>query len=188
MKDAHPGAIYLHHSQILQVDRLDIDAREVVVKETKVNFHTRAKVNKETEIIECRKSRQIFNCRVSWGKLKVTEQVSGYVKVNNFTQKIISTTTLDLPEQVIETEGLWLDLHEDHRTVLEDNQMHFMGAIHAVEHAMIAMFPLLILCDRNDIGGISCPYHEQTGCASIFVYDGYAGGAGTQPKKLMNCY
>ena len=177
-KEAHPGAIYIHHSKILQVERLDIEAREVVVTETKVNFHTRAKVTKDTEIIERRRSRQLFDCRVSWGALKVTEQVTGYTKVNNFTQKVISTTPLDLPEQIIETEGLWLDLPEQYRRRLEDDHMHFMGAIHAVEHAMIAMFPLLILCDRNDIGGISCPHHEQTGCASIFVYDGYAGGAG----------
>ncbi len=78
----------------------------------------------------------------------------------------------------METEGLWIDIQETQRRQIEDKQMHFMGAIHALEHAMIAMFPLLILCDRNDIGGISCPYHEETGHASIFIYDGYAGGAG----------
>lgn len=187
LKEAHPGAVYLHHSRILQVERLDIEAREVIVKQAQVNFHTRAKVNKETEIIELVKSRRIFDGRVSWGRLKVTEQVSGYVKVNNYTQKIISTTALDLPEQIIETEGLWFDMDEGQRRFLEDGQMHFMGAIHAVEHAMIAMFPLLILCDRNDIGGISCPRHEQTGCASIFVYDGYAGGAGLS-EEAYECF
>jgi DEAD/DEAH box helicase domain-containing protein len=178
LQEAHPGAVYLHHSRVLMVHRLDIDAREVIVSGVKLNYHTRPTVDKQTEIIECCKSRSIFGCRVSWGRLKVTEQVTGYRKVNNFTQKIISTQPLELPEQVIETEGLWLDLQERHRSLLEDQKMHFMGAIHAVEHAMIAMFPLLILCDRNDIGGISCPHHEQTDRASIFIYDGYAGGAG----------
>jgi len=119
-----------------------------------------------------------FGCRVSWGRLKVVEQVTGYSKINNFTQKVASTSSLDLPEQIIETEGLWLDLPEDIRSYIEDLKMHFMGGIHAIEHAMIAMFPLLILCDRNDIGGISCPHHQQTGKASIFIYDGYGGGAG----------
>jgi len=54
----------------------------------------------------------------------------------------------------------------------------FMGAIHALEHAMIGMFPLLVLCDRNDIGGISCPAHHQTSGSVIFIYDGYPGGMG----------
>ncbi len=178
LKETHPGSIYLHSSTILEVQRLDLEAREVVVHETKSTYHTRAKVHKETEILERRKSTTVFGCRVSWGRLKVTEQVLGYAKISNHTMKVISTYQLELPEQIIETEGLWLDLEDYQRRLLEDSKMHFMGAIHAIEHAMIAMFPLLVLCDRNDIGGISCPHHEQTGRASIFIYDGYDGGAG----------
>lgn len=178
LKETHPGAIYLHSSKILQVSRLDIDSREVLVEEVKSTFYTRSNVHKETEILDCQKRKTVHGCTVSWGRLKVTEQVLGYSKINNFTQKVIAAYELDLPEQVIETEGLWLDLSEHQRRRLEDAKMHFMGAIHAIEHAMIAMFPLLILCDRNDIGGISCPRHQQTGQASIFIYDGYDGGAG----------
>jgi DEAD/DEAH box helicase domain-containing protein len=178
LKETHPGAVYLHHSRVLQVDHLDIDSREVVVEEFRSHFHTRPHVQKETEILERYHSKQVKGCRVSWGRLRVREQVTGYSKVNNFTLKVASTSPLDLPEQVVETEGLWVNLREDQRSLLEDRQMHFMGAIHALEHAMIAMFPLLILCDRNDIGGISCPHHPQTDGASIFIYDGYGGGAG----------
>lgn len=53
-----------------------------------------------------------------------------------------------------------------------------MGGIHAVEHAMIALIPLLVLCDRNDIGGISHPWHEQLEKPGIFIFDGYSGGVG----------
>ena len=185
MKEAHPGAVYLHHSRILLVDHLDIDGREVVVGEFRSNFHTRAHVHKETEILERYDSKLVFGCRVSWGRLKVVEQVTGYSKINNFTLRVASTYPLELPEQIIETEGLWLDLTEDQRVNLEDKKMHFMGAIHALEHAMIAMFPLLILCDRNDIGGISCPHHPQTDSASVFIYDGYGGGAGLSEEAYQ---
>jgi DEAD/DEAH box helicase domain-containing protein len=53
-----------------------------------------------------------------------------------------------------------------------------MGGIHALEHTLIAMFPLFALADRNDIGGISTPAHPQVGKAAIFIYDGYPGGVG----------
>ena len=33
-------------------------------------------------------------------------------------------------------------------------------------------------CDRWDIGGVSTPLHTDTGLTTIFVYDGYPGGAG----------
>ena len=178
LKETHPGAVYLHNSEMMQVTGLDLEGHEVLVKKARPTFYTRPIVDKQTEIIKTISSKTVLGCRVSFGTLRVTEKVTGYKKINNGTQKVITTIPLDLPEQVIETEGLWMDIREGDRLLLEKRQMHFMGAIHAVEHAMIAMFPLLVLCDRNDIGGISCPRHEQTECASIFIYDGYNGGAG----------
>jgi DEAD/DEAH box helicase domain-containing protein len=40
------------------------------------------------------------------------------------------------------------------------------------------MMPLLAVCDRWDIGGLSTNWHPQTGTATIFIYEGYPGGAG----------
>jgi DEAD/DEAH box helicase domain-containing protein len=34
------------------------------------------------------------------------------------------------------------------------------------------------LCDRGDIGGASLVEHPDTGMPTIFIYDGYSGGAG----------
>jgi DEAD/DEAH box helicase domain-containing protein len=53
-----------------------------------------------------------------------------------------------------------------------------MGGIHALEHAMISMFPLFALCDRNDIGGIAVPRHAQIQKSAVFIYDGTPGGVG----------
>lgn len=178
LHDAHTGAIYLHQTKTLLVVDLNLSGQEVLVEESKPTYYTRPTVTKETEIISRLASKSTHGVRINWGSLKVTEQVSGFRKIQQFSGKTISTVPLDLPPQIIETEGLWLDLPPACKQLLEERQLHFMGAIHAIEHALIALFPLLILCDRNDIGGISCPFHEQTGSSSIFIYDGYAGGAG----------
>ena len=55
---------------------------------------------------------------------------------------------------------------------------HFMGSLHAAEHAAISLMPLLVVCDRGDIGGISIPLHPQTRTGAVFIYDGHPGGVG----------
>lgn len=178
LKECHPGAVYIHRSTSWVAEKLDLLAHEVVVHRESPKYYTRPLSEKRTEILERLHRKNCFGVQVSFGRVRVTEKITGYQKRHTITRKLISTSTLDLPEQIIETESLWVDIPPHIVSLLEQAKFHFMGGIHAMEHAMIALFPLLVLCDRNDIGGISCPLHEQTEMASIFVYDGYPGGVG----------
>jgi len=54
--------------------------------------------------------------------------------------------------------------------------------LHACEHAAIGILPLFALCDRNDIGGVSTPFHPDTGKSQIFIYDAHPGGIGIAEK------
>ena len=177
-KEAHPGAIYLHLGQQYLVDELDIERRNAIVHPGRVDYYTRPQTEKETEIIEVLDSRPTPNFIVRLGKLKVTEQVVGYEKRRIRGQELLSVHPLDLPPQVFETIGLWVELEEGIKKLVQGGGGHFMGGIHALEHAAIAIFPLLALCDRNDIGGIAYPLHPQLGRAAVFIYDGYPGGVG----------
>ena len=178
MKECHPGAVYLHHATTWIVKTLDFEAREVVAGRANPSFSTRAMTAKNTTILETEATKPSYRGRVSFGRLRVMERVTGYQKRNNRTQRLVTTFPLDLPEQTMETRGLWLEIPLEIKERMEQEKLHFMGGIHAAEHAMIALFPLLALCDRNDIGGISCPIHEQTMEATIFIYDGHPGGVG----------
>ena len=37
---------------------------------------------------------------------------------------------------------------------------------------------MFTICDRWDVGGLSTNYQDETGRATIVIYDGYPGGAG----------
>jgi DEAD/DEAH box helicase domain-containing protein len=60
-----------------------------------------------------------------------------------------------------------------------------LGALHATEHAQIAVLPLIAMCDRWDIGGLSTNFHSQTGVPTIFIYDGHPGGIGITRTAFM---
>ena len=85
---------------------------------------------------------------------------------------------LDLPEQSFATQALWYVLPDElagPEALPPDVQL---GALHASEHTQIAVLPLLAMCDRWDIGGLSTNVHMQTGRPTIFIYDGHPGGVG----------
>ncbi len=63
------------------------------------------------------------------------------------------------------------------QTLLSDN-LDPGGSLHGAEHAIIAMMPFYVMCDRRDIGGFSSPVFPGTGEAVVLVYDAYEGGIG----------
>jgi DEAD/DEAH box helicase domain-containing protein len=177
-KETHPGAVYLHQGESYIVNHLDIETQTVKVTKANVNYYTRVRGNKETEILEVHKEKQVLGATISLGRLKVTEQVTGYEKWSTHGKRKLNIIPLSLPPLTFETEGIWIKIPPPVQRRAETKQLHFMGGIHAIEHAAIGIFPLLIMTDRNDMGGISTSFHHQVGCAAVFVYDANTGGAG----------
>jgi len=177
-KETHPGAIYLHKGDTFLVNTLDLDTKTVKVSRAKVDYYTRVRSEKNTEILEIYNIKVVLNTNSYFGRLKVTDQVTGYEKWRIHAKKKLSITPLTLPPLIFETEGLWFKIPIQIQRQAEAQYLHFMGGIHAIEHAAIGIFPLLVMADRNDLGGISTVLHPQVGSASVFIYDGVPGGAG----------
>ncbi len=178
LKECHPGAIYLHRALQYEIQYIDISKKNIIAIETNAQYFTRPLIEKETEIIEVDQTKKINNFVVRKGKLKVTERVIGYEKRKIQGQELLGVYPLDLPPNIFETKGVWIEISGKIKENIEKQKLHFMGGIHAIEHAMIGMLPFFALCDRNDVGGISYPYHPQIGKSAVFIYDGYPGGVG----------
>lgn len=176
--EGHEGAIYLHRGRQYQVVRLDHANRDIFARPVDVAYYTQPLQTKDTTILATSDRRPVGNFVVNRGRLKVTQRVTGYEKRRIAGQELVSTHELDMPEVTFETVGLWIEIEESVRRLVEGPTQEFMGGLHAVEHAAIALFPLFAMCDRYDIGGICYSVHPQVGKAAIFIYDGYEGGVG----------
>jgi len=176
--ETHPGAVYLHMGRKYLVQELSLETSSVYVAETKVNYYTKACTRKVTEIMETFDTGTTGAGEVCSGRLKVTQEVVAYEKRLVRGQKRIGMVPLDLPPIIFETDGLWLTINKDLQNKIEHRMMHFMGGIHALEHCLIGTLPMIILTDRNDLGGISTPVHDQSGLGTVFIYDGIPGGTG----------
>ena len=182
LKECHPGAIYLHRGESYQVTRLDLEKRIIQVERDRAAYFTRVKSDKETEILETIATKPVANFLARLGRIRVTEQITGYEKRRLFSQELLDFNVLELPPQTFDTIGFWIEIEAAVVARIQAAKLHFMGGIHALEHAAISMFPLFAVCDRNDIGGISIPHHPQLNKAAVFIYDGYPGGIGLAAK------
>ncbi len=177
-KETHPGAVYLHMGETYVVQDLDLETFAVYAAKSEANYYTRPITEKYTEIVEVQATRATAAGELCLGRLKVTEHVSAYEKRLVRGQARIGLIPLDLPPLVFETQGMWFTLDSQVRRDVEDRRLHFMGGLHALEHGLIGCMPLIILTDRNDLGGIASPVHEQLHKGAVFIYDGTPGGIG----------
>ncbi|HEX7365169.1 MAG TPA: DEAD/DEAH box helicase [Dehalococcoidia bacterium] len=178
----HPGAIYLHQGESYIVKELDIGNRLAVVEPTHVPYYTQTKEIIDIRILRTERERNCLGTNAHLGDVDVTNMVVGYKKKMQFTEEVIGDESLDLPPLRFLTQSLWFDLPDEGVERVARAGRDFAGGLHALEHAAIAMLPLFALCDRNDIGGVSTPFHADTGKAQIFIYDAYPGGIGIAAK------
>ncbi len=174
----HPGAVYLHMGRAFEVQELDLELRRAVVTPFDGDYSPQAR--KETDIYPARAGevRTALGVELSFGLIGVTEQVVAFQRKRLGDHQALDFVALDLPEQSFRTQALWYVLGDELAGAEVLGAEVQLGALHAAEHCQIAVLPLLAMCDRWDIGGLSTNVHQQTAKPTIFIYDGYPGGVG----------
>jgi DEAD/DEAH box helicase domain-containing protein len=174
---AHPGAIYLHLGRSYEVEDLDVEGRRALVRPFVGDFYTQPKKETDTYVERVLDVREVGPATLSFGTVSVTEQVTAYQRKRVSDHEVLDLVALDMPEEHFATQALWYELPE--QALAQDFPLDVLqGSLHAAEHAQIAVLPLIAMCDRWDIGGLSTAFHAQTGRPTIFIYDGHPGGVG----------
>lgn len=179
-REAHKGAIMIHQGATYIVNEMDLDTRTIRVSETDVDYYTQPIKNVSLVIIDKTSNCQIEEMKCAFGDVEVTETITGYKIKRGDT--IIGIEQLLLPPITFRTKAFWIVPPERIGQEIVVRGFDFAGGLHGAEHAIIALMPLHVLCDRWDIGGLSSALFGETGEPAIFVYDAYEGGIGLAEK------
>jgi DEAD/DEAH box helicase domain-containing protein len=174
----HPGAVYLHQGEQYEVSELDLAGRVALVAKSTADYYTQTRDVTDVEVLRVIDEGTVNEVPALFGEVKVTRQVVGFQRKLSSTQETIDEVGLDLPPQTLSTKALWWLLPKRLLLRARITAAALPGTAHAAEHAAIGLLPLVATCDRWDVGGLSTPLHPDTGAPTIFIYDGYPGGAG----------
>jgi DEAD/DEAH box helicase domain-containing protein len=162
------------------VREMDLDTHTIRVNEADVDYYTQPLKEVSLAILKTMDTRMLHDVKCAFGEVEVTEQYLGYKIKRGDT--IIGVEPLTLPPLTFRTKAFWLtpSPSTEHNVLRSD--LDLAGGLHGAEHAIIALMPLHVMCDRWDIGGLSSAAYGENGEPIIFIYDGYEGGIGLAEK------
>ncbi|TLH80769.1 DUF1998 domain-containing protein [Mycolicibacterium cosmeticum] len=177
----HPGAVYLHQGETYLVDSLDFEDGIAFVHAEDPGYTTSAREVTDISVSGPGERKTFGDITIGLVPVSVTNTVTGYLR-RRVDGEVIDFIDLDMPSRTLDTVAVMCTMTPE---LLADNGIETLrvpGSLHAAEHAAIGLLPLVASCDRGDIGGVSTAVGpgpgDLTGLPTIFVYDGYPGGAG----------
>ena len=173
----HPGAVYLHQGESYVVDSLDFEDGVAFVHAEDPGYTTFAR--ELTDIVVTGHGERTTHGPVTVGlvPVSVTNTVTGYLR-RRLDGGVIDFVELDMPTRTLDTTAVMCTITPEALQQYGIDFLRVPGSLHAAEHAAIGLLPLVASCDRGDIGGVSTAVGPVQGLPTIFVYDGYPGGAG----------
>lgn len=181
---AHPGATYLHRGRQYLIESLDVDSRTALARPTDVDFYTDATTETSLDVRATVAERKVGGVTLCMGGVTVSEQVTGFSRRALLTEQFLGYEYLDLPPRSFDTLAVWLaypqGVHlrgkkaEEEEAALE----RFGCGLHALEHALLTVLPVLAGCDRADVGSSWYLAHHQSLAPAVFLFDDVPGGVG----------
>jgi len=182
-REAHQGAVLLHQGETYVVQRFALHNGSIFVSKVDVDYYTEPMRTVDLRVLNELHTTQKGSLAVKFGAVEVIEQYVGYKTLRQ--HRVVGIEPLDLPPISFTTMATWLTVPDDSIARVTDEGLHAGGGLHGAEHALIAMMPLHVMCDRRDVGGVSTDYHPDTGAPTIFIYDGFEGGIGLAEKAFQ---
>ncbi len=181
--ETHPGAIYTHAGETFRVESIDEVACKVLALPIATNHVTSSVAKTEIKVLKDMETRPLKLrggvVQAGKGLGEVVEQVYGYREEPLFQRSRQAPNVINLERPLtvqMRTELLWLVLppREAFATLAT-----FDSGLHGLEHLLLGLFPLEVMCDPTDIGSTSFGAHiPNEARPTIYFFDSCEGGAG----------
>jgi DEAD/DEAH box helicase domain-containing protein len=204
----HEKAIYLVEGTLYQVERLDFEGRKAFVRHVECDYYTDAITYTKVTILDTftpadhdgggtvpEQAGISTAALAAHGEVHVRSRVVGFKKIKFYTNENIGSGELELPEQQMHTTSYWLTIPRQVMGQLACGSADRRDGVIGLAHAMRNVAPLLLMCDRHDLGmsidGLSLDGGNRLGWIArgeappelsadpmVFLYDNYPGGIG----------
>ncbi len=218
----HEKAIYIIEGRLFQVERFDYENRKAFVRAVECDYYTDAITHTKVTILETFRDApsqgrqppagdsQAMTHReggtgvCSHGEVHVVSRVVGFKKIKFYTNENVGSGELELPEQQMHTTSYWLTIPGDVLAKLPDSAADKRDGVVGLAFAMHNIAPMLLMCDRHDLGlsvdGVNLEAGARVGGQKrgakpealaaepiIFLFDNYPGGIGlSEPLFSLN--
>jgi DEAD/DEAH box helicase domain-containing protein len=175
VQHAHPGAVYLHRGQTYVGEELRLEEGIAILRKDSPPFYTQPVVHSLIEQTAEIRSKLIVEDTISVVGVRVTETMTGYKRKSLSGDRVLDVITLEFPPETFNTIAVRFNFDFEFED-LEDPSM--VEGLHSLEHAFMAVAPLLAGCDYNDIGSAWYLASPDSLKPSLFIFDRAEGGTG----------
>jgi len=192
----YDGAVYMHQGSTYVVKQLDLDSGVCRASKQNVDYYTEPRHHTRVAILgveRCCRLNMLSSSMeqrppkdsvlVHSGGVNISHHFYGYNKRGNGDSKILEKVDMcHLPAVEYTTRAVWIQLPNVVRRKLRKlvgiDPDQYAGTLHAIEHVIASLCPLVISCDSLDLAG-QCTRRDSDPCIHlILLYERQRGGIG----------